>query len=47
MAIILTFLGFLCMWLMWFSVFMHQKNPIITNELEEDVLRNIVNKHNL
>ena len=29
MSFSLTFLGAFCMWLMWVSVYMHQKNPLI------------------
>ena len=37
MSFSLTFLGAFCMWLMWFSVYMHQKNPLIRPQLKEDV----------
>lgn len=30
----LTFFGVFCMWLMWFSVYMHQMNPLITPIME-------------
>ena len=36
MAISLTFLGTFCMWLMWISVYMHQKNPLIRPQLKEE-----------
>ena len=37
MSLSLTFLGAFCMWLMWISVYMHQKNPLIKPQLKEDV----------
>ena len=37
MSFSLTFLGAFCMWLMWISVYMHQKNPLIRPTLKEDV----------
>ena len=37
MSFSLTFLGTFCMWLMWLSVYMHQKNPLIKPQLKEDV----------
>ena len=37
MSLSLTFLGAFCMWLMWVSVYMHQKNPLIRPQLKEDV----------
>ena len=37
MSFSLTFLGAFCMWLMWISVYMHQKNPLIRPQLKEDV----------
>ncbi len=37
MSLSLTFLGAFCMWLMWISVYMHQKNPLIRPQLKEDV----------
>ena len=37
MSLSLTFLGSLSMWLMWLSVYMHQKNPIIQPVLKEKV----------
>ena len=37
MSFSLTFLGAFCMWLMWISVYMHQKNPLIKPQLKEDV----------
>ena len=37
MSFSLTFLGTFCMWLMWLSVYMHQKNPLIRPQLKEDV----------
>ena len=36
MSVSLTFLGALCMWLMWVCVYMHQKNPLIKPSLSED-----------
>jgi len=41
MSIILTFIGVLLMWTLWISVFMHQKNPIISPLIEKDVLDNL------
>ena len=35
MSFSLTFLGAFCMWLMWISVYMHQKNPLIQPILKE------------
>ena len=35
MSLSLTFLGAFCMWLMWLSVYMHQKNPLISPQLKE------------
>ena len=35
MSLSLTFLGAFCMWLMWVSVYMHQKNPLIQPILKE------------
>ena len=35
MSLSLTFLGTFCMWLMWVSVYMHQKNPLISPQLKE------------
>ena len=37
MSFSLTFLGALCMWIMWISVYMHQKNPLIQPILKDDV----------
>ena len=37
MSFSLTFLGAFCMWLMWISVYMHQKNPLIKPQLKENV----------
>jgi hypothetical protein len=37
MSLSLTFLGAFCMWLMWISVYMHQKNPLIQPILKEKV----------
>ena len=37
MSFSLTFLGAFCMWLMWISVYMHQKNPLIKPHLKEHV----------
>ena len=37
MSFSLTFLGAFCMWLMWISVYMHQKNPLIQPILKEKV----------
>ena len=37
MSLSLTFLGAFCMWLMWISVYMHQKYPLIRPQLKEDV----------
>ena len=37
MSLSLTFLGAFCMWLVWISVYMHQKNPLIRPQLKEDV----------
>ena len=37
MSLSLTFLGAFCMWLMWLSVYMHQKNPLIQPILKEKV----------
>ena len=37
MSFSLTFLGAFCMWLMWISVYMHQKNPLIRPQLKADV----------
>ena len=37
MSLSLTFLGAFCMWLMWISVYMHQKNPLIQPILKETV----------
>ena len=37
MSFSLTFLGAFCMWLMWISVYMHQKNPLIKPQLKEKV----------
>ncbi len=37
MSFSLTFLGAFCMWLMWISVYMHQKNPLIKPQLKEPV----------
>ena len=37
MSFSLTLLGAFCMWLMWISVYMHQKNPLIRPQLKEDV----------
>ena len=37
MSLSLTFLGAFCMWLMWISVYMHQKNPLIRPQLKEDM----------
>ena len=37
MSFSLTFFGAFCMWLMWISVYMHQKNPLIRPQLKEDV----------
>ena len=37
MSLSLTFLGAFCMWLMWISVYMHQKNPLIKPTLKEDI----------
>ena len=36
MSVSLTFLGALCMWLMWVCVYMQQKNPLIKPSLSED-----------
>ena len=36
MSVSLTFLGALCMWLMWVCVYMNQKNPLIKPSLSED-----------
>jgi len=36
MAIGLTFLGVLCMWIMWISVYMHQMYPLIDPILEKE-----------
>ena len=36
MSFSLTFLGTFCMWLMWLSVYMHQKNPLIRPTLKEE-----------
>ena len=33
MSLSLTFLGIFSMWLMWLSVYKHQKNPIIINDV--------------
>ena len=38
MSLSLTFLGVFCMWLMWISVYMHQKNPLIKPQLKDDIL---------
>jgi ABC-type polysaccharide/polyol phosphate export permease len=37
MSFSLTFLGAFCMWLMWISVYMHQKNPLIQPIIKEPV----------
>ena len=37
MSLSLTFLGAFCMWLMWISVYMHQKNPLIRPQLKAEV----------
>ena len=37
MSFSLTFLGCFCMWLMWVSVYMHQKNPLILPQLKETI----------
>ena len=37
MSFSLTFLGALCMWLMWISVYMHQKNALIQPIIKEPV----------
>ena len=37
MSLSLTFLGAFCMWLMWISVYMHQKNPLIQPILKEKI----------
>ena len=37
MSFSLTFLGAFCMWLMWVSVYMHQKNPLIQPIMKETV----------
>ncbi len=37
MSFSLTFLGAFCMWLMWISVYMHQKNPLIQPILKEKI----------
>ena len=37
MSLSLTFLGAFCMWLMWISVYMHQKNPLIQPIIKEPV----------
>ena len=37
MSLSLTFLGAFCMWLMWLSVYMHQKNPLIQPILKESI----------
>ena len=37
MSLSLTFLGAFFMWLMWISVYMHQKNPLIQPILKEKV----------
>ena len=37
MSFSLTFLGCFCMWLMWVSVYMHQKYPLISPQLKETV----------
>ena len=37
MSFSLTFLGAFCMWLMWISVYMHQKNPLIVPIVKEPV----------
>ena len=37
MSLSLTFLGAFCMWLMWISVYMHQKNPLIRPILKEQL----------
>ena len=37
MSLSLTFLGAFCMWLMWVSVYMHQKNPLIKPQLKHDI----------
>ena len=37
MCFSLTFLGAFCMWLMWVSVYMHQKNPLIQPIMKETV----------
>ena len=37
MSFSLTFLGAFCMWLMWISVYMHQKNPLIEPIVKERV----------
>ena len=37
MSFSLTFLGAFCMWLMWISVYMHQKNPLIQPYIKEPV----------
>ncbi len=36
MSVSLTFLGALCMWLMWVCVYFHQKNPLLKPLLSED-----------
>ena len=37
MSFSLTFLAAFCMWLMWISVYMHQKNPLIQPVLKEKI----------
>ena len=37
MSFSLTFLGAFCMWLMWISVYLHQKNPLIEPIVKERV----------
>ncbi len=36
MSFSLTFLGIICMWLMWICVYFHQKNPLIVPLLSEE-----------
>ena len=38
MSFSLTFLGAFCMWLMWVSVYLHQKYPLIRPVLKEDTV---------
>lgn len=39
MSVILTFMAVFMMWLMWISVFLHQKHPLMTPQIEEEVLK--------